>query len=63
MSGHYEYYTTRGLGTVPKFASVSLQAATAWVTQYVNHVNLHRSIRLLKIVEVHHEVEQGEDEE
>lgn len=50
--GRFDYYTTRGMGTVPKFASVSSAAAIAWVTQYVAHIQSRRPCRLLKIVEV-----------
>lgn len=59
---HFDYYTTRGMGTVPKFASVSSAAAIAWVTQYVAHIQSRRPCRLLKIVEVLEEaVDPNED--
>lgn len=51
-ASRFEYHTTRGVGTVPKFASVSAPAAVAWVRQWVALHQERRPMRLLKIVEI-----------
>ena len=59
---HFEYYTTRGMGTVPKFASTSPASAIAWVHQWIAHHQERRPSRLLKIVEVLEATEVAEEE-